>query len=196
MSDTVAVPARKASAPDVADVSQALAEAFFDDPTFIWCYPDQARRRQLLPDFFRIVVETYLPHDEVYATEDFRAGAVGVPFGAEVDEEQLGEALGELSEEDASRLLELAELTGAVHPTEPHGYLFFLGTRPSWQSRGIGSGLLEQVLEPWDRAGLPAYLEATSEANKRLYLRHGFRVSGEIQLPDGPTLWPMWREPS
>jgi hypothetical protein len=41
----------------------------------------------------------------------------------------------------------------------------------------------------------PAYLEATSEINKRLYLRHGFETIGEIRLPSGPSMWPMWREP-
>ena len=42
---------------------------------------------------------------------------------------------------------------------------------------------------------MPAYLEATSERNKQLYLRHGFEVTGEIKLPDGPRMWPMWRTP-
>lgn len=195
MSDAVAVRARKATAPEVDDLSGVLAAAFLEDPVLSWCYPDQTRRRHILPGFFRVVIEAYLPHDEIYATEDLRAGAVGVPFGAEVDEEQLFAGLEEVSGEYAPRLSELAELTEAVHPHEPHYYLFFLGTRPEWQSRGIGSALLEQMLEPRDRAGLSAYLEASSEDNRRLYLRHGFEVSGEIQLPDGPALWPMWREP-
>ena len=51
------------------------------------------------------------------------------------------------------------------------------------------------VLETCDRERVPAYLEATSERNKLLYLRHGFEVTDEIPLPDGPTMWPMWRSP-
>src|SRR5207253_2474548 len=39
-------------------------------------------------------------------------------------------------------------------------------------------------------------LAASSEGNRRLYRRHGFEVTAEIKLPDGPTMWPMWREPS
>ena len=46
-----------------------------------------------------------------------------------------------------------------------------------------------------DRDRVPAYLEATSERNKQLYLRHGFEVTDEIPLPDGPNMWPMWRSP-
>ena len=51
------------------------------------------------------------------------------------------------------------------------------------------------VLEICDRQRVPAYLEATSERNRELYLRHAFEVTGEINVPDGPTLWCMWRTP-
>lgn len=42
----------------------------------------------------------------------------------------------------------------------------------------------------------PVYLEAGSERNKRLYLRHGFEVTGEIHLRDSPPMWCMWRPAS
>ena len=51
------------------------------------------------------------------------------------------------------------------------------------------------VLERCDRDGVPAYLEATSDRNRPLYERHGFRAHGAIPLPDGPLLWRMWRDP-
>lgn len=51
------------------------------------------------------------------------------------------------------------------------------------------------MLEQCDGSQLPAYLEATSERNQALYVRHGFHVTGAIPLPQGPTAWAMWREP-
>ena len=107
----------------------------------------------------------------------------------------MGAALAEISGPYAQTLFEIFERMDDAHPHEPHHYLFLLGTRPEWQSRGIGSTLLRSVLERFDRDAMPAYLEATSEGNKRLYLRHGFEVTGEIELPDGPSMWPMWRTP-
>src|SRR5205809_572948 len=86
-------------------------------------------------------------------------------------------------------------MTWSAPVPEPHAYLFLLGARPRWQSRGLGSALLRTVLEQCDREGTPAYLEASSPDNRRLYLRHGFEVTGEIALPDGPSMWPMWRAP-
>ena len=46
-----------------------------------------------------------------------------------------------------------------------------------------------------DEQGMPAYLEATTERNKRLYERYGFEVTGEIQYGSSPAMWPMYRKP-
>lgn len=190
-----AVRPRPATPADIPAVSHALAAAFFDDPVFSYCYPDAVARREMLPRWFEIVIEATLPHGAIYTTGDGVAGAIWVPPGAEEDE-QMGAALGEVSGSCARTLFEIFERMDEQHPDELHHYLFLVGTRPEWQSRGIGSALMRPVLDLCDRDGMPAYLEATSESNRGLYLRHGFEVTGEIKLPGGPSMWPMWREPN
>ena len=91
--------------------------------------------------------------------------------------------------------MEAFTLLDAHHPHEPHWYLGFLGVQPALQGLGLGSALLQSTLVGVDEAGEPAYLEATNADNRRLYERHGFRVVGELPLPGGPSLFPMWREP-
>ena len=45
-------------------------------------------------------------------------------------------------------------------------------------------------------SGIPAYLEASGPDSRRLYLRHGYADYGpRIDLPGGPALYPMWRQP-
>lgn len=185
---------RRATDEDLTDLAETLAAAFFDDPVFTWLYSAAARRREILPRWFEIVIEGILPHEEIMTIGTVLAGAVWVPPGVEVDE-RVWTALEEASGEYAPRLVKCLELLDKHHPRDPHHYLFLLGTRPEWQGRGLGSALMRPVLEMCDRDGIPAYLEATSENNLRLYLRNGFEVAGEIPLPDGPSLWPMWREP-
>ena len=81
------------------------------------------------------------------------------------------------------------------HPKERHWYLQMLGTEPASQSRGLGSAILGPVLDRCDREGERVYLESSKERNIPFYARHGFEVTQEIQVPRGPVVWAMWREP-
>ena len=81
----------------------------------------------------------------------------------------------------------------AAHPAEPHYYLAILGVRPDRRGRGLGSALLEPGLARADAEGLPCYLESSNPLNVGLYERHGFEVTREHHLPDGPLLTYMWR---
>jgi len=191
---------RRTAGQDLPMLVETLVAAFVDDPVMTWVIPDGLRRPQVLRAFFEIAVDVNQPYGELYTTDPLpAAGAVWVPPGCRPtgeDAEQLAGWYIEAAEEYADRAVALLNVIDEFHPEEPHDYLFLLGTRPEWQSRGLGSALLREVLDRSDRKGRPAYLEATSEGNQRLYRRHGFQVTAEIRLPDGPTIWPMWREPS
>ena len=95
-----------------------------------------------------------------------------------------------------SRLLKFHELCVEKRPKEPHFYLDFIGVHPEKQGQGYASALLSYTLTKLDAQGLPAYLESSNLRNNPLYQRYGFQIIDEIHLPDGPTLWSMWREPT
>lgn len=86
----------------------------------------------------------------------------------------------------------------AAHPHDrPHAYLNFLSTLPGYQGQGIGREVLETRLRELDATGTAAYLEATTTRSARLYESVGFRhLAKTIDLPDGPSMYPMWREPN
>lgn len=85
--------------------------------------------------------------------------------------------------------------TGRVHPREPHWYLYAVGVVPEETGKGRGSALLEPVLERCDADGVPAYLEASTADNARLYERLGFEQRDEVEMLPGLSVRPMWREP-
>jgi hypothetical protein len=118
---------------------------------------------------FEIIVTANLPHSGILTTEDGKGAAVWVQTGVE-DDEAVDAALVEASGEYGRRVAQLGELIGAAHPGQPHQYVFLLAT-------GRGSS------------------RPTCARNAALYARHGFRVTGEIALPNGPTLLAMWRDP-
>lgn len=185
---------------DISTVGDVLARAFQDDPVFTWVIPDPDRRRDLLPSVFAEFARVFLPHDETYLTDDGAGAALWAPAGVDAvgpdQAEAFGERLAAIVGDDAARVAELDALLEQHHPAESCFYLQFLGVVPGQQGQGIGSRMLTAVLRRCDASGTPAYLEATSPENRRLYQRHGFAVVREITVPDGPALWPMWREPA
>jgi GNAT superfamily N-acetyltransferase len=81
----------------------------------------------------------------------------------------------------------------AIHPHEPHWYLGVVGVRPDRQGAGLGGRVIRALLDDPATAGSPAYLVTGAPGNRAIYERLGFRVCAEIDLPDGPHLWGMWR---
>jgi ribosomal protein S18 acetylase RimI-like enzyme len=83
-----------------------------------------------------------------------------------------------------------------AHPLQEHYYLSVLGTDPGRRREGIGSALIQPVLELCDAERTPAYLETATEENVGFYARHGFEVQRRLELPGGaPPLWLLWRAP-
>ena len=191
---------RLARPDDRATVAYTLAAAFFDDPVTEWLIPDIARRHQVIDRVFELYAAAYIRHDETYTTSGGQGAALWLPPNRELLTPEEGEAFGaeieELLGEDARRAFLLEETFAEHHPTEPAYYLQLVATAPDAQGRGIGSALLREVLRQADWERMPAYLEATTERSRALYERHGYVSRGEFTLPEnGPTLYPMWREP-
>jgi len=95
----------------------------------------------------------------------------------------------------ATRYLIFDQHMGRYHIAEPHYYLFVLGVEPSLQGRGIGSALLESFCARADAEGALSYLETDRASSVRLYERHGFEVTREVDIEslDGLHMWLMER---
>lgn len=188
-----------ATADDVGVIAPVLAAAFARDPVGEWMAPDPRSRIDRLTEFFSVELDRFtLPHGRVLHVPN-RGAALWLPPGRwRVPPLLLLRSLPQLGRVFGRRTAVVLRGLGRiehVHPRLPHWYLPFVGVAPRHQGRGVGSALLAAVLEECDRDGLPAYLEATRERNMALYLRHGFEVRAQLNLPGGPPLWPMWREP-
>ena len=190
---------RRATTQDLESVTATLARAFEDDPVMEWFFPDPAVRAKRIERLFELRVESLLGQEETYTTDDHLGAAVW----AQPNRWEMPPLSGLLL---TLRMLPLTRgrtpllargwtMIDAEHPPEPHYYLAILGTEPGAQGSGVGSALLQPVLDDCDRNEIPAYLESSKESNLAFYGRHGFRVTGEMDLPEGPHIWLMWRDP-
>ncbi len=192
---------REASGLDRPALAHSLAEAFMDDPVSMWAGPSERLRPRMLRRFFAAMLHAKLPGGFVH-TDESRVGAAlwaspGTWRTTTMQDLRIATAFAHPRLWSRGPLVARGLLgVEHLHPSEPpHFYLAVLGVAPSAQGRGLGSSLLQPVLEICDTDGVPAYLESSKESNIAFYSRHGFRVTREISLPRGPTMWAMWREP-
>lgn len=196
---TTAVSIVRAEAQDAAWIADLIGEAFHPLAVACWLVPDSDQRAQILPANFRIFVDHALTHGVVYTTSDQAAVAVWFPYdrGPLPPPANYQQRLTTACGQATPRFQHLDELFDQHHPSIPHHHLAFLAVRPDRQRQGLGSTLLNHHHQQLDTAGTPAYLEATSEAARNLYTRHGYQVmSAPFHLPDATPLWPMWRVPA
>lgn len=95
------------------------------------------------------------------------------------------------------RIEMVGRLTGEIHPADrAHEYPWLIAVTPERQGQGLGTALIQSVLDRCDREGVPAYLEASNPRSRELYERLGFAFTGRtVDLPDAPPMWPMWCGP-
>jgi GNAT superfamily N-acetyltransferase len=187
---------------DVPAMTTSAVEAFMDDPVSVWIEPDEARRSPMLHEWYDLTFRVGLRAGHTYTAFGNQAVAVWSPpsvpqmFHLDSDTEEIAEMFRRLLGSRARSVFEGLMLFESSHPRErPHFYLSLLGTAPRSQGMGLGGALLESELVRCDTEGWPAYLETSRERNVRFYERRRFEVTGSAELPDGPPVWFMWREP-
>ena len=193
-------PARRS---DVPALARALGRAFYDDPVMTWLQPDAGRRSAALAGFFGAMTRyhflTGAGAEVATAESGIGAAALWDPPGRwhHSSREQVAmlPAVIRAFRGHLGAGRALTEAMQAVHPEEPHWYLAIIGSDPTVRGSGCGHALMRSRLDRCDAEHAPAYLESSNPDNIPYYNRFGFEVTGEIVMPDGPTLWPMWRRP-
>ena len=187
---------------DVDSMIETAVEAFFEDPVTVWIYPDASVRRPMLMEWYRLTFLTGLRAGHTYMAPHHQAISIWSPpsvpqmYDSEADSRTMAEMFRRHLGPRARTVFEGLMMIEGAHPRDvPHFYLSLLATAPESQGKGLASALLEEVLGRCDTEGWPAYLETSREQNVRFYEGRRFEVTGTVDIPDGPRLWFMWRNP-
>lgn len=188
---------RIATPADAGSIAETLALAFFDDPVFRWFIPDDDRRRERLPRFFRLLFRlesgTVLTAPGGQATSFWRPpGTAGNSFADILPRvvpllEIFGLGIG--------RPLAISRAIEAHFPKVPFWYVHFVGARPEAQGRGWGSAMMRQGCARASAQGLPVYLETARPSNVDFYHARGFKVTAEWDVRGGPHFWSLMHKP-
>jgi ribosomal protein S18 acetylase RimI-like enzyme len=193
------VTARAATWDDADAIAATLARAFHDDPLICFLLRDVATRAQKMPRLFKLLFKLGLPHGACDVTSGYEAAALWrppaawhIPFHQYIT--NAVDFLGVFGFSGARQVTYVMDIIEKQHPKTPHFYLQAIGTDTAKQGKGYGGVVIRRHLGVADAARMPCYLESSKESNIPIYQSFGFAVTGEIKLPDGPTIWPMWRE--
>jgi GNAT superfamily N-acetyltransferase len=194
---TTGASVRVATWADAEPLSQTLARAFHDDPLICHFIADAAARPAKMPRIFKLLLKLGVGYGACHVTSGYEAATLWrppnqwhLPFWQYITN---GPELLGVFGFDALRVITTMDVIEKVHPKKPHWYLQVIGTDPVKQGKGFGSLIMRHQLAVADQQGVPAYLESSKESNIPIYKSFGFEVTGEIRIPNGPVLYPMWR---
>ena len=184
-------------------MAAALADAMIHDPVFTFLRPGRWRREARLRTMFAVEIEQYVLANggTVWTTPGYDGAVAELPPDAwEMPKSMtLTEALRWMWAFGTRfrRAIRVERAMEKHHLREPHFYVRTVGVRTALQGQGVGSALMQPTLATADAAGLPAYIEASTERSAALYERLGFAHMDGYELPEGgPPVWPMRRPPA
>ena len=199
----IPIEVRTAAADEVPKVAASLADAFINDPVFTFLRPGHLRQEARLRAMLAVEIELYvLPNGgTVWTTSGYDGAVAALPPDAwEMPKSATGKETLKWMWAFGTRLPRAIRVQRAMakrHLREPHFYVRTVGVRTALQGQGVGSMLMQPTLAKADSAGLPTYIEASSERSAALYERLGFVRMGVFDLPEGgPPVWPMRRPPA
>ena len=170
-----------------------LEQAFTGDPSLRYYllaeqpgYPQ--RRRAYLQIYHQLHRTNRLPILAAWQAGQLLGVSYYNPGPHEIDPDSLQRAGQAIAEHCGVASLERLDLL--IDSFERHlgatafALIEFIGVASGQQGRGIGSALLAQTLIDCRQQACPGVALETGEArNLALYRRHGFQLSGQLQLP-------------
>jgi ribosomal protein S18 acetylase RimI-like enzyme len=180
-------------------LADVLARSFWDDPVMGWLVASPRTRYARQKLFFRTEIASVRKRGLVLTTDDLAGAALWLaPKKWKTPTSDIVLHAPSMIRSFGARIpaaLPLLTKMEKIHPSEPHWYLAVIGTDPVRQGLGVGGALITQVTDRCDDEGLGAYLESSKATNVPYYERFGFKITEEVTVDNGPTLWGMWRDP-
>lgn len=194
---------RRATAADIPAMAAVLTHAFAHDPFYSFLVGDAPERSGRMRDGWEGILRFASARlAETYTTEDLAGVALWLPPGyrgpSVLDSLRLTPAVARLSGWSRLRMvssvMDTLERRRRHHAPLPHFYLSALGVDPERQGTGVGSALMQPILDRCRRLRIPAYLETATARNVLLYERLGFDVVEELTIPNSDVHgWLMLR---
>ncbi|ROW00642.1 hypothetical protein VSDG_03177 [Cytospora chrysosperma] len=205
--------------------NQVLTRSFLGDPVYTWLLHDFSLSEQetVLPKLLSAFLTQGALNGAIFIeVADFGCCGVLMPPGKSIENPWTLPSAGLLStlwtiglggfkramfeySSGAEPLMKKAFTKAEQHE---HWYVFIMGTAVDKRRQGHASTMLTHMQNRARDDGRPIWLEATTDYSRKLYLKHGFTLVGDVVLGkgkvgqdglpkkdgEGITIWSMfWR---
>ncbi|PSB56523.1 GNAT family N-acetyltransferase [Chamaesiphon polymorphus] len=190
---------------------EIAAKAFEDNPVFNYSLPEDPELRfQALTWLTSRAIDYCVQYKHVYTTSDLQGIAAWLPPGAFSSNplQQLQMALQlqfyslplKVGWNRLGRLLNFLSVTEQAHHQDmgdlPHWYLWIMVVHPMFQGQGVGSRLLQPILQQASDEGLACYLITSTEQAVCFYQKNGFEIVRNQKIaPNAPPFWALKFDP-
>jgi len=190
------------------EFSEALYQALQPDPFYIrllQSIPGDKEKREALISYLDYSMYEAEKYGLLFIPDQHRYGASvwSKPLSAALESEKGREKKTFLKTNLGDGVLDAyvqmvdfmsAKLEGLIGPES--WYLSIVGIKPEFQGKGLGVGLINEILKKTDKLGLPTYLETFTPRNISFYNRLGYETAASFLEPlTNATYWVMVREP-
>lgn len=167
-----------------------LAECLDNNKSINWIVKQDAQRKERIRSLIDYSFDASIESDQIYMTDDQKGVIIcslsddKLPF---LEEAYLtARFVFQVTGVDGiGKALRREEYVNSYHPHDhEYIYLWFIGVDKSEVRKGIGSKMLQEIIDKSENENLPIYLETSSDINVNFYKKHGFEIyhTSEIDL--------------
>ena len=185
--------------------SDAVSEAFFNDPLMLFLFPKQKERKRKLKSMMELLIRIGINYGVVNTTSSKLEGIAiwfpshkvritpwmgilngGIPYFFKLGSKSVKKQ-NKLYKYIFSRHIELMP--------SPHWYLSIIAINPVFQGKGLSRILFNSMINQIDKEKLSCFLDTNNERNLHIYKRFGFKILEQYRIPDTDVInWAMIRE--
>ena len=181
-----------------------LAQSFADDPMWKFILPNPQNRLSILKAMFKVFVDDGIKRGQVMLAPNQEGAVIWYPSQVNIFDESFIDVEEKLNaiafdfqeSEIVIRLDMIGKKIQPLAPTIPHHEIFWIATLPESRGKGVGSLMLQSILDDADSQNVGCYLVSSNPDNTSFYEYHGFNKIDLISINSRLTLITMWRVPN
>lgn len=171
-------------------IVELLAECVDTNKSVNWIVKQDSKRKERIRHLMDYSFDACIDLEEIYLTEDHNGVIIctmsddKLPF---LEEAYLTARLviQVTGIDGVTKALKREEYVNSFHPQDHEFiYIWFIAVDKTVQRQGIGSLMINEIINKSNKENMPIYLETSDERTLQFYLKHGFEIyhTSEVEI--------------